>query len=139
MKTNLISVIIVLISTNTFAAGSTVKSSTITNAAKIKSSRNVAIGSAEANQGGVLLNNAKLNNSTIVNTAKITNSNNVAVGLGGKAQAHQGAVKVSKNLQGVTIVNDATISNSTNVAVEVGGFGKLFGTNKSTQGSIVME
>jgi hypothetical protein len=139
MKTYLFSLIIVLISVDSFAAGSTVKSSTIINKAKVKNSRNVAIGSAEANQGAVSLKNSNLNNSTIINKAKITNSNNVAVGFGGKAEADQGSVRVSKSLNGVTIVNDANISNSTNIAVEAGGLGKLFGTNKSSQGSIIME
>lgn len=139
MKANLISLIIILISINSFAAGSSVKSSTIINISNIKRSRNVAIGSAEANQGSVSLKNAKVNNSTIINKAKITNSNNVAIGFVGKAEANQGAVKVSKSLNGVKIVNEANISNSTNVALEGGGIGKLLGTNKSNQGSIIME
>jgi hypothetical protein len=139
MKTNFILLVIVLVSVDSFAAGSTVNNSTIVNKATIMRSRNLAIGSAEANQGSISLNNANMRNSTIINKVKITNSNNVAIGFGGKAQANQGAVKASKSLSGVKIVNEANISNSTNVAVEVGGIGRLFGTNKSNQGSIILE
>jgi hypothetical protein len=139
MKTYLISLVILLISVESFAAGSTVNSSTITNKATIKRSRNVAIGSAEANQGSISLKNANVSNSTIVNNAKITNSNNIAIGFAGKAEANQGAVKISKSLNGVTIANEADINNSTNIAIEAGGLGSLFGTNKSSQGSIIME
>ncbi|MEE9345632.1 MAG: hypothetical protein V3U88_08495 [Methylococcales bacterium] len=131
--------ILLLIVIDTFAAGSTVKNSTIINKVNIKHSRNIAIGKAEANQGSVLLKGAQLKNSTVVNNARIKNSNNLALGFGGKAEANQGVVKISKSLSGVKIVNEADISHSTNVAIEIGGIGKLLGTNQSSQGSIIIK
>ncbi|MCH9696887.1 MAG: hypothetical protein K0U68_02175 [Gammaproteobacteria bacterium] len=120
-------------------AGSKVKSTNILNNAKIKNSANIAIEDAEANQGSIAIKGANVSGSTIVNNAKIKNSANVAIGLGGKAEANQGAVKISRSVNGVTVVNNADISNSANIAVDVLGLGGLFGTDESNQGSIVIK
>lgn len=98
-KLLLVSALGLVVSAQAFAAGSTVKNSTITNKANIKNSQNMALGlgkgDATANQGAVQIENSKVKNSTITNKANIKNSQNMALGLGkGDATANQGSVQI---------------------------------------------
>jgi uncharacterized protein (UPF0333 family) len=69
-----------VISSQAYAAGSTITNSTIRNKATVTNSTNTAGSGAEANMGVVKIKNSSVRNSTISNDATIRNSTNRASG-----------------------------------------------------------
>ena len=94
-----IAVMSLVVSSNAFAAGSTIKGSTITNKSTVKNAANLAIstglGSAEANQGSVKIKGSTVKDSTITNKSTVKNAANLAISTGlGSTKANQGSIEI---------------------------------------------
>jgi type 1 fimbria pilin len=94
-----------IVSSQTFAAGSKITNSTIKNKANVANSTNTAGAGGEANMASIKIKDADIRNSTISNDATIRNSTNKASGgkrgggfglVGGKSggKANMGSIVV---------------------------------------------